>query len=527
MSDHGKAFDIKGFAEGFGEAFDPKGCVAAFREAFDLGDAARSFASSFRDGANLLSRHLRWVRAALHVGRRHATGIHGQLLLQRLLADVAGGGGSAIRALAEIRKLLGSYNPRIDAIPDEHLPTLVKRILDDLEKPAARAEDFAGTVGRALTEAQAKAAELAFAEAAQVLDVALAQTVAEDQERARGRAALLAERGRVARLQLRYREAGGFYQQAAETVAFDAPSAWDHLLNAASAYSEQGDEFGDNRALEDAIAIYRSALAPVPDRQVPFDWVAIQINLGMALATLGEREKGTTHLQEAIATFRMALQEQAGHRRPLNWAATQNNLGNALAVLGAREGSPALLEEAVAAFREALKEWTQERAPLDWAKVHNNLGNALSKLGEWENTIERLEEAVAVYRAALTERARERVPLEWATTQSNLGEALRVLGERESSTARLEEALAAFRAALAEYTRERMPLRWALVQNNLANALAALGEQKVGFARRALLQDSVAAYDAALDGLTECGAALQTEICRANRELAIRLLEAA
>ena len=46
---------------------------------------------------------------------------------------------------------------------------------------------------------------------------------------------------------------------------------------------------------------------------------------------------------------------------PLDWATTQNNLGVALATLGERESGTARLEEAVAAFRAALEEWTRDR----------------------------------------------------------------------------------------------------------------------------------------------------------------------
>ncbi|QLH41081.1 MAG: tetratricopeptide repeat protein [Defluviicoccus sp.] len=49
----------------------------------------------------------------------------------------------------------------------------------------------------------------------------------------------------------------------------------------------------------------------------------------------------------------------------MDWAATQNNLGIALATLGERESDTARLEDAVAAYRAALREFTRERVPLD------------------------------------------------------------------------------------------------------------------------------------------------------------------
>ncbi|MFO0991261.1 MAG: tetratricopeptide repeat protein [Hyphomicrobiales bacterium] len=117
-------------------------------------------------------------------------------------------------------------------------------------------------------------------------------------------------------------------------------------------------------------------------------------------------------------------------RVPLDWATTQMNLGTALAILGERESGTARLEQAVRAYEEALAEMTRERVPLDWATTQNNLGLALAILGERESGTARLEQAVKSYEAALAERTRERVPLQWATTQMNLGNALGILGAR-------------------------------------------------------------------------------------------------
>jgi tetratricopeptide (TPR) repeat protein len=257
-----------------------------------------------------------------------------------------------------------------------------------------------------------------------------------------------------------------------------------------------GEQTGDNPALEDSIAAYRTALEERPRERMPLEWAATQMYLGHALWSLGERESGTARLEEAVAACRAALEEMTRERVPLEWAAAQMNLGNALRALGERESGTARLEEAVAACRAALEERTRERGPLRWAATQVNLGNALWRLGERESGTARLEEAVAAYRAALQEMTRERVPLQWARTQMSLGTALRALGERESGTARLEEAVAACRAALEEMTRERVPHEWAMTQMNLGTALWSLGERESGTAR---LEEAVAAYRAALE----------------------------
>ncbi len=103
-----------------------------------------------------------------------------------------------------------------------------------------------------------------------------------------------------------------------------------------------------------------------------------QMNLGLALWRLGERESGTARLEEAVAAFREALQEHTRARVPLDWAGTQMNLGIALATLGERESGTARLEEAAAAYREALKEFNQARSPHYWQVAQKNLDNALA-----------------------------------------------------------------------------------------------------------------------------------------------------
>jgi Tetratricopeptide repeat len=64
----------------------------------------------------------------------------------------------------------------------------------------------------------------------------------------------------------------------------------------------------------------------------------VQMNLGIVLQRLGEREGGTARLEEAVAAYRLALEERTRERVPLHWATTQYNLANALQTLGEREG---------------------------------------------------------------------------------------------------------------------------------------------------------------------------------------------
>src|SRR5262249_22109389 len=156
-------------------------------------------------------------------------------------------------------------------------------------------------------------------------------------------------------LQLAYRRAASKYAEAAVLVAaVDRQKQWQFALAQAGELFSQGDEFGDNTALVESLALYRNALSLAPGSEKPLDWAMTQNNLGNALSSLGERESGTARLEEAVAAYRDALKEWTRERVPLDWAMTQNNLGNALSNLGGRESGTARLEEAVAAYRDAL-----------------------------------------------------------------------------------------------------------------------------------------------------------------------------
>ena len=103
-----------------------------------------------------------------------------------------------------------------------------------------------------------------------------------------------------------------------------------------------------------------------------------------------------------MSAFRLALQELTRERVPLQWAEAQMNLGNALARLGERGAATAPLEEAVSSFRLALQEWTRERVPLQWAQAQMSLGIVLSVLGEGETGTARLSEALTALDLCLT-----------------------------------------------------------------------------------------------------------------------------
>ena len=115
------------------------------------------------------------------------------------------------------------------------------------------------------------------------------------------------------------------------------------------------------RGLEDAAeklaTLLDSPTAIEPDERR----ARLQLALGNALQTLGEREVGTDRLERAVVAYHAALEVYARDRVPLGWAATLAFLGIALQTLGEREAGTDRLEQAVVAYRAALEVYARDR----------------------------------------------------------------------------------------------------------------------------------------------------------------------
>jgi tetratricopeptide (TPR) repeat protein len=450
-------------------------------------------------------------------------GLTDEQLRQVTKAAVEGATGPLIDRISVISKTLGVTEDAAKTllkiageqpdVPDENLAQVLSKIADDYKqlKTTVAALNPANPTAQALV-AQANAAiktgdfthahDLLHQATQAQIDAAQEARKLSDQARAAADAEMLgaasstAAEGDVALTEHHYVQAADLFKRAAALVPpGHSDNAASYLERHANALYRQGDEKGDNTALQQSIEIWHLVLQQRPREQVPRQWAETQYRLGLVLETLGERESGTAHLEEAVAAYRAALEEIGD---PASRATVENNLYGALELRDKRKSEAARLEEAVTAERSALEKYTRERVPLQWARTQNSLGLALARLGEQEGGTARLKEAVAAYRAALDELTRDRVPFEWAVIQNNLGVALATLGERESGTARLKDAVAAYRAALEELPRDRAPRDWATIQKNLGVALATLGERESGTER---LEEAIAAYRAALEEL--------------------------
>lgn len=214
------------------------------------------------------------------------------------------------RQMREALRILGEND-----VPDERLGAKLIEIADHFAglRSGALADPSDGPAIVALKSDVQKAIDAG--------ELAKADALLEDLSRAQRHsversaidlAGTLARRAEIALTRLRYREAAGHFASAAAVL----PSGIDHddkrisyLTSEALALYQQGDELGDNAALLSAIArLQRLVTLALRDRAA-LNWAATQNKLGVALATLGERESGTARLEEAVAAFSAALEE--------------------------------------------------------------------------------------------------------------------------------------------------------------------------------------------------------------------------
>jgi tetratricopeptide (TPR) repeat protein len=301
-------------------------------------------------------------------------GLTDEQLKQVTAAAVKGETGPLLDRIVDISKTLGVTTEAAKTllriageqpnVPDERLGEALTKVANDYKRLLAQAaalnpdnEVARGLVTQAKAEIEAghfKHAHdlLRQATQSQVAAAAEARKLREQAQEAEdtqmlGAASSTAVEGDLALTERRYAEAADLFGQAAGYVPGTHPDEHaGYLERQADALYRQGDEFGDNAALVLAIDRYKALLLMRSRARVPRQWAETQVNLGNALATLGERESGTGKLEEAVAAFRAALEEWtrargARGRVPLQWARTQVGLGTALWRLGEREDGEA------------------------------------------------------------------------------------------------------------------------------------------------------------------------------------------
>ena len=271
---------------------------------------------------------------------------------------------------------------------------------------------------------------------------------------------------------------------AAQARATDQPALLSACLqNRAIALHNQARFSAGSEAialLDEAVAVFETALAGLDPELRPEDWATAQQNLGAALSTLGGRtagDAGIAHLARTVSAFEAALGMRSRADDPRDWSRLQQNLGVALKAWGERlsgEAASVAMVRSVAAFETALGAISPQDDADDWATIQLNLGNALTaqaELAEDALRIALLARAESCFENALAVYTRRDHPMDWASLQINLGNAraLRAAsGDGPDAAAAFAGAEAAYHAALDAYDEAEHPMLWAMAEENLA-----------------------------------------------------------
>jgi hypothetical protein len=219
--------------------------------------------------------------------------------LAALTAQVARDKGVEAAPLRAVLEKLGQAG-----VPDAEIPARLNRAADqllELQAQLARLRNDRPELAEVRVQALALIERGDLDGARAVLNRGREAARALREEASRSEAELLADEARIDHLQLSYSGAAAKYGEAAALVkSFDPQAEWHFIILQADELRDQGREFGDNQALDDAIELYRHGLILVPNERVPLDWALTQTNLGIALRILNERKSVAT-LPEASA----------------------------------------------------------------------------------------------------------------------------------------------------------------------------------------------------------------------------------
>ena len=211
---------------------------------------------------------------------------------KEIAAQVARDKGVEIAPLLAVLGKLGEKG-----VKDEDIPKRLDTAADELIKLRAEVEQFQhGPPALAVIAQEAQSlidkGDLDGARRALIRGREAAR--AQRSDASRDEAEFLALDARVDDLQLAYRSAAAKYAEAAGLVAsFDSEQQWRFLLEQARELYKQGNEFGDNAALVEAIDLYRRDMVLAPRSERPLEWAMTQMDLGDALCNArraGERD---------------------------------------------------------------------------------------------------------------------------------------------------------------------------------------------------------------------------------------------
>jgi tetratricopeptide (TPR) repeat protein len=189
-------------------------------------------------------------------------------------------------------RIIGEAEIEVDAVPRRLVQT-AERYKTLVSQAEAEAVHDSGTA-RFKAELREALDALDMDRADALLAQALAAQDRDLENRALQAAITCARRGDLARTRLRYNEAAAHFEAAAARLPAGHGTRGEYLFEKALALCQQGEEFGDNGALELSIQAWRAVLIVYPRERVPLQWAATQNNLGTrsGSSASGRREGG-------------------------------------------------------------------------------------------------------------------------------------------------------------------------------------------------------------------------------------------
>ena len=249
----------------------------------------------------------------------------------------------------------------------------------------------------------------------------------------------------------------------------------DTLVNLAAALIALADRQSNIDWYKQALEHLREAERLVPLDRSPLRWLMIQINVGCALAMIGQAE--TPKSYEAISVLERARQKE-GDIPPRFSRLLSANLARALMFAGRDDDRPTLIRRAKTILEECCRQTGHGNLDELSLTIENDLGLARYYWGIADSDVQSLVEARESFESLRDRLNKTDHPARWMLTKRNLGMVLTALGEKQNSIWTLQESILILSEIASLIPRDSAPIAWAGLQQCTAAAYLALAKQQ-------------------------------------------------
>lgn len=197
----------------------------------------------------------------------------------------------------------------------------------------------------------------------------------------------------------------------------------------ASVLAALGVRLGDEKLFGDALPLCAASRGGADGMKLEPPGPAIDAIAGGTLTVVGRELADRAILVDAVDATRRAMEAKDDKGSPVILATSQVNLGEAMAALGEFDRKQEMLEHAVGLFEDSLEYFESDEWPDYWAGAMFHKGCALTALGKLTKDPEALSHALALHSDAL---GVFRAPYPRAATLLARGEAQLALADLRS-----------------------------------------------------------------------------------------------